>query len=352
MPSTSASQGSQGDPLVGWHLSWQAARGVCLFEDSTLYPRVRERLIDAHDRPGRALIAFLMLPTEIHVICSLATNDQPGRVARAIGNIVARWVRGAQTVRSPVFGGPFRAEPIRTVDGIRNDARMLAWRPVFKGLCRTPSHHAHSGLRVTLGLSPAEGFDARPLLALFGGAVVPARAALRAWLAKRPSATEARQWELARGLTLVSGSVGPQRFTAREVRGAAAAALIAGAGTVRIDGALRLLELWVQTRLGVRGRPDLHEASDGLAARARALVACLAVDLELCSAAAVARHFGRAKATLSEQMSACRRRPVDVQMLRISPGRVVEEALALGDGSAAGQQHAKGVKRGAGSESG
>ena len=64
-------------------------------------------------------------------------------------------------------------------------------------------------------------------------------------------------------------------------------------------------------------------------ARARALVVCLAVDMDLCSAASVARHFGRAKATLSEQMAECRRRAQDRLILAIPLPRVAEEAASL-----------------------
>ena len=51
----------------------------------------------------------------------------------------------------------------------------------------------------------------------------------------------------------------------------------------------------------------------------RALVACLALDHVLCSAASVARHFGKAKATLSEQMTEPRRRPADQAILARTP---------------------------------
>ena len=92
---------------------------------------------------------------------------------------------------------------------------------------------------------------------------------------------------------------------------------------------LKLLEAWVLTKLGLHGQVDLHAARDGIGARGRALVACLAMDHGLCSAASVARHFHRAKATLSEQMSACRARPADQQLLRTPVLRLIEEAVAL-----------------------
>jgi hypothetical protein len=64
----------------------------------------------------------------------------------------------------------------------------------------------------------------------------------------------------------------------------------------------------------------------------RALVASLAVQLDLCSAASVARHFKRAKATLSERMAACRLQPEDQWILGTPLGRIVEEAIDLRHG--------------------
>lgn len=312
-----------------WHLCWRAVAGHELFVHPTLYAHVRGRLIDAHRRPGRVLLTYLLVPNEIHALCKLAPDDSAGRVARAIGNIVARWVRDAQAERGPVFDGPFRAHPIESTDALRSEVLMLAWRPVFQGLCRTPSHHGHAGIRVALGLTPAQGFDARPLLGLFGNSVQSARAALRAWLAKRPSAREARQWELARGLALATGTIGPRRIMARQLRGAGAAALVAASGAGGIDGALELLEAWVLVKLGVRGSCDLRTMPGAAGAQARALVACLAVEHELCSASSVARHYGRAKATLSEQMAVCRTRTDRQQILRTPVHRIIEEAVAL-----------------------
>jgi hypothetical protein len=64
-------------------------------------------------------------------------------------------------------------------------------------------------------------------------------------------------------------------------------------------------------------------------ARGRALVACLAVDHRLCSAASVARYFRKAKATLSEQMAACRARSTDRQILETPVRRILEESATL-----------------------
>jgi len=317
------------DAPTTWHLCWQAAVGRQFFADPSLYARVRERLIDAHQRPGRVLIDYMLAPTEIHMVSRVPAGDTPGGVARAVGNVVARWVREAQPVRSPVFAGRYRAHMVGSVDDLRSEMRMLAWRPVVLGLCTTPSHHPHAALRTALGLTPAQGFDARPLLRLFGDSVPLARAALRARVAKRPTEREGRLWELTRGLALATGSVGPRPAMAREVSGAAAAGLVAAGGRDGIDGALRLLEAWVVAKLGGSDVLDLHRSPDAMGARGRALVACLAVEHGLCSAASVARHFRRAKATLSEQMTACRARPADRQIMATPAHRIVEEAAAL-----------------------
>lgn len=317
-----------GESPAMWHLCWQAAVGRVLFVDPSLYRRVRERLIGAHRREGRVLVDYLLTPTEIHVVSQVPLGDSTGRVARAVGNVIARWVRQVQPVRSPVFAGPYRAHPITSAAELRDEMRMLAWRPVFLSLCTTPSHYPHSALRTVLGRTRAQGFNASTLLHLFDESVPRARAAIRAWVGKRPTEREALQWELARGLSLARDSAGSQPVSAREVRSAVAAALVAAGGADGIDGALRLLEAWVVAKLAAHGL-DLQRAADAMGARGRALVACLAVEHGLCSAASVARHFQRAKSTLSEQMAACRARPADRQILGTPAPRIIEEAVAL-----------------------
>jgi len=60
------------------------------------------------------------------------------------------------------------------------------------------------------------------------------------------------------------------------------------------------------------------------------LVACLAVRHRLCSAARVARHFGKAKSTLSEQMATCRQRPANAQLLSTPTWQILAQFHALG----------------------
>ncbi|MDP1533372.1 MAG: hypothetical protein Q8L92_07295, partial [Rubrivivax sp.] len=274
---------------------------------------------------------------EIHVLAQLPPGEVSSDLARAIGNVVSRWVRQAQPVRSPVLAGPHLAHRISSMAELRSDVRMLAWRPVHLGLCSAPGHHAHGALRIALGLTPVQGFDSRWLLQLFGDTVPLARAALRAWVARRPNERVWREWELMRGLSLVTGSVGPQPNMARPVRSAGGAALVAAGGN-GIDGALGLLKIWVALKLGLRSAADLRDRAGSISARGRALVACLAVRHDLCSAASVARYYGRAKATLSEQMTACKARQADRPILATPAQRIVDEAQALASRAAQGRQ--------------
>lgn len=312
-----------------WHLCWQAAVGREFFPAPSLRGRIRDRLIGAHRSHGRVLVDYCLLPTEIHLVAQLEDGDRPGDLARAIGNVVARWVREAQPIRSPVLAGPFHAHRFESEFELRREVRMLAWRPVVLGLCRGPTYHPDGALRIALGRRPADGFDARPLLQMFGTTVPRARAALRVWISQRPSDAERRAWELARGLTLALSGVGPQPLAAREVRSAEAAALIAAAGTDGVQGAVGLLTEWITAKLGGRAVVDLHGGVDTPAARGRALVARLALEHTLCSSASVARYFGRAKATLSEQIAASRLRVADQEIVLTPMPRILSEVAAL-----------------------
>jgi len=311
------------------HLCWQAAYGRTFFPHEALYDRVRERLIDAHRREGRVLLAFTLLPTEIHAITQTAPDDRPGDVARAIGNVVTRWVRGAQRLRGPVLAGRYRAHALDTLDALRDDVRMLAWRPVACQACAAPVHFPYGSLRVACGLAPARGFDARPLLSVFGKSVEDARQALRLWLASKPSDEQWRRWELERGLVLAMNGSAPGLAAAAEVKTPEAAALLATDRDGSVDAALRLLEAWVVASLHHNHPVDLYRDSDPTSARARALVGLLAMQHKLCSAASVARHFGRAKATLSQQMAVCRARRADRRIVATPVRRIIAEALPL-----------------------
>jgi hypothetical protein len=316
-------------PVV-WHIVWQAVEGRDLLANPALAGQIRARLLDAHRHPDRALLHYLLAPTEIHLLARLPAGRSPGDVARAVGNIVARWVRQSRGVPGIVFAGRYRAHAIESDEAVRDEFRMLAWRPVALGLCRAPTHHPYSSLRATLGLRRAMGFDAMPPLRLFGDSVPAARAALRARIAKRPDAIELRRWELTHGMALAPGDAGTFSPMTRPV-GGLAAALVAASGPQGIDGALGLLERWVLLKLGHRDAPGLGALSSPAGARGRALVASLAVQLDLCSAASVARHFGRSKATLSERMAASRHQPEDQAILGMPLARVVEEAIDLRD---------------------
>jgi hypothetical protein len=311
-----------------WSLCWQAAVGRSFFVHPSLIELIRTRLIGAHHRQGRVLVDYLLLPTEIHAISQLRPEDSVAGVARSFGNVVARWVRDVQPLHNPVLAGPYHAQRLDGDNAVREEIKMLAWRPVFKRESSRRNHYPHAGLRHALGLTPWNGFDSWPLLLYFGVNAPEARAALRACLVKPPTEETWRAWELSRGIQLATGSVGPSPSMARKVSGPAAV-LIAAAGGYGIDSALELLEVWVTTRLSPSVPVDLHAGSDAVAARGRGLVGGLAVTHHLCSAASVARHFGRAKATLSEQMAACRLRPADRLILRTPLQRIAQEASAL-----------------------
>jgi hypothetical protein len=317
-----------GEVSAVWHIFWQAAAGRDLLADPALISRVRSRVLDAHRQAGRELLYYLLTPTEIHLLTVLPRHESAGDLARGVANVVARWVREVQGSPGPVFVSRYQARRIESVDALRSEIRMLAWRPVAMQLCVAATHFRHAALRIVLGLSRPEGFHASALLSHFGNTVLEARNSLRTSLSKRPTKVEVLQWELAHGLALAAGSVGPIGRMSRQVRGGAAA-LVAACGVKGIDGALQLLERWVEAKLGIRSGQSLAHQKGLLGARGRALVAILAVRSGLCSAASVARHFKRAKATLSEQMAAARRRPEDKQILGTSIGRVVAEALAL-----------------------
>lgn len=311
-----------------WHICWQAAKGRSLLADPSMVGRIRDRLIAAHEPRGRALLHYLLMPTEIHVLCRLPASAGPGTIARVVANLVSRWVRDIDRTRGPVFAGPYHAHEVMTVAMLLYEVRMLAWRPVAVGLCSRPSYYTRSSLRTSLGLERAKNFDTKALASAFDSSVLGTRMAMRAAIRGRPPAVELREWELTHGLALAVGSTNAGSPLVREVEGVAAAFVAAG-GSEGINGAIKLLERWVASKLGFRDGQCLAKLAGSQGARARALVAGLAVQSDLCSAAFVARHFNRAKATLCEQMAASRQRVQDRQLLATPMLDVLSEAVRL-----------------------
>ena len=294
-----------------WHLHWQAAHGQSFLPVAGMADRIRERLIAAHQKRSRVLIDYTILPTEIHLISGVRGGDTPGDLAGAIGNFVSRWVREVQSFRSHVMGGPFHQCILRSDDDVRHEIRMFAWRPVVLGLCRGPTFHAHSALRVALGWRHHEGFDARPMLGYFGPVTTKAREALSTWISERPSKFESLSWELARGLALAPCRGAPQASGFKEVKTQEAAALLAKAGEGGVEAALGLLVKWVSKKIDAPAGLDLMKDRNGHAARGRAIVARIAAEHRLCSSAFVAGYFQRGKSTLCEQVAASRLRQAD-----------------------------------------
>ena len=311
-----------------WHIYWQAVVGRDLLGDATLAKQIRARLLGAHEAQGRELLYYVILPREMHVLSVLPNGDSAALLGNGLSNMIAKRVRQSDGTPGAVFRDRYQAHWVDDVQVLRGEVRMLAWRPVSLKLSAVPSNYAFAALRSILGLSLGEGLHVTALLEHLGGTVPLGRIALRQALAMQPSDLEKLQWELGKGLISARGTVGATGAIARHVKGAAAA-LVAASASKSIDGALELLELWVATRLALPLHLPLAEQPGFLASRGRALVACLAVQHRLCPASYAARYFRRAKATLSEQMSAIRNRAADKAILAIPADRIVREAVAL-----------------------
>ncbi|MFG6490038.1 hypothetical protein ACG04R_25400 [Roseateles sp. BYS78W] len=317
-----------GEAAKVWHIYWQAVVGRDLVAHAWLARQIRTRLIGAHESQGRQLLYYVILPREIHLLSLLQNDDSAAALGNGLSNMIAKRVRQVDGTSGAVFMDRYKAQWISDVDALCSEVRMLAWRPVSLSRSAVPSNYVFAALRPILGLSLSEGLHVNALLELLGESAPLGRIALRRALASRPTDLETLQWELGKGLVSARGTAGAAGAVARHVKGPAAA-LVAASASKSIDGALELVELWVATRLGIEPGPLLAEGRGFLASRGRALVACLAVQIGLCPASYAARHFKRAKATLSEQMAAIRKRPADKTILATPPDRIVREAIAL-----------------------
>ena len=228
--------------LRTWSLCWQTALARSFLVHPSMTDKIRSKLLKLHREHGRVLVDFVILPTEILTITQVQPGDTVYNVAAPFGNQLAKWVQEHERVRSPLLAGPYSRQLLETDDEIRQEVRMMSWRPVLKGKAYAPDRDPNGALRSALGGNAARLFDPMPLLGFFGTGVNPSRDALRDWLRKPPSDEEWRAWELSRGLRLATGTSGPHPFMAKKVTGMAAAFVAAG-GSDTIEGALELLEI-------------------------------------------------------------------------------------------------------------
>lgn len=312
-----------------WHICWQAAKGRDLLANPSLVDMIRSRLLAAHAPRGRQLLHYLLMPSEIHVLSRLAVGESPELIAREVASLVSRWVREVDKTRGPVFAARYHAHAIEAPTELKLEVRMLAWRPVAMGLCARPTNYLDSSLRATLGLSARLGFEPKALHTCFDSAVAEARKAICKVVRGRPSKLQLKEWELNHGLALAVGSPCLTSGVAREVAGETAT-LVAAGGPEGIDGAINLLERWVARQLRLAPNRCLSTLPGPVGVRARALVAGLAVQSKLCSAAAMARRYRRAKATLCEQLAASRARAEDRLLLETPISTILREAKRLG----------------------
>lgn len=313
-----------------WTLCWQAAPSRDFLAHDSMVRKILNRLIDAHSQSGRQLLYFVLLPAEIHVIARVECRENIASIVRSCSHILSRWVRAVNPRQGPAFAAKCRATPIESMPALRREVLMLAWRPVRLGFSKTPMHYPYSALRGGEHGELSHRFNVGPLLSIYGESPDAARACLEASLRVRPTDEAWRFWELKRGLeqptakqSFVSATTMPRLVDA------GAAALIAAGGGYGVEAALSLLDAWVCAKIDPAGRLNAPEGYRGLRVRARALVACLAVDHGLCSAVFVARHHGCTKGTISVQMARCRLRQQDRKLLEAPLERILQDVMVL-----------------------
>src|SRR6218665_3756399 len=183
-----------------WSLSWQAAPGRNLLVHESMAEKILDRLVDAHRQPGRVLLYYVLMPTEIHVITGIESRESIVGIVRSCSHILSRWVRAAHTSRGPAFAAKCRAALLDSMQSLQSEVLMLAWRPVRSGLCVAPALYPYSALIAGADGMSGHGFDARPLLSVYGEPADVARALLDASLRAQPNDETWRCWELKRGL--------------------------------------------------------------------------------------------------------------------------------------------------------
>lgn len=313
-----------------WSLGWKAAPGRDFLAHERMAEKIKDRLIEAHRQPGRQLLFYVVMPAEIHVVARIVGRESVVSIVRSCGHILSRWVREVHVLPGPAFASKCRAAPLESPQLLCREIQMLAWRPVRLGLSPRPLLYPHTALRGLGHDKVRQGIEATSLLNLLGDAADEPRRTLDELLRTRPADEAWRAWELSRGLAQPTAQQDYVSSTAMpRLVDAEAATLIAAGGGYGVEGALAVLDAWVCAKIDPAGRLNVATGALGQRVRARALVACLAVEHRLCSAVFVARHYGCTKGTLSVQMARCRTRPQDRKLIDTPLERILSDMTEL-----------------------
>lgn len=301
------------------HVVYRSAGERHLFPIAVLYDTCRRYANNALAAKRGALLTYLFLPQEAHFIVRLSAEDAVAQFAQRFAQVYARARNRATRDRGHVFGGHYKSIPLTSPVALAEDVWLLFWRPVALKLVATPRRYPHSSLRALLNIVPPRRLQLAAVRHAFGAQHHTAIGALRAAMRRRPGEKELQKWEQVIGVVSYR---------------------IATAADVDPDVALSAIESWSAWQSSLGSLAALRHGRSAAAARARALVACVATASGLCTASALARHYGYARSTLSEHMTACRA-DHDNQRLLATP---VAQILAAAAAAAAARDSGRAVR--------
>ena len=276
-----------------YHVMLRGNGGQAIFFRPADRRRFYALLEDGIGRFGHRLHGFCLMPNHVHLVVQVAEVSL-APIMQNLSFRYTRYVNFSQARAGHLFQGRYKALLVDAESYLLELLRYVHLNPVRAGLARRPEAYRWSGHRAYLGLESLSWLTTDAVLERFARRRGTARKRYAGFVAEGMGG--ARRAEFHRGIAAQGVIADDAEFLAR-LRPAERAAPPLGAVIDAVCAHLRL----APKLLGAPGKA--RET-----ARARALIAFLAVERGAATLSALAARFGRDLSTLSRQRRELERR--------------------------------------------
>lgn len=150
-------------PGVAHHLSQRGNNQQPIFGEPVDYELMRSLLVEQCREAGVTLHAYVLLPTELHLLATPANGDSLARMMQGIGRRYVRHFNRRAGRSGTLWEGRYRCAPLQAE---RFLLAFMAWMdrlPVQAGLATEPAHWAPSSHRHYVGQAQDRAVSPHPL---------------------------------------------------------------------------------------------------------------------------------------------------------------------------------------------
>ena len=131
-------------PNQPMHVVHRGKDGRRVFFGKNDFVRYRDWLVDAAEKYGCAIHAYVLLPTEIHLLVTGRSAQSLPRMLQSLGRRHTRQINTARDLEGPRWEGRYRAAPIEAGPHLLNCQRYIESLPADTGLAPGPGDYPWS----------------------------------------------------------------------------------------------------------------------------------------------------------------------------------------------------------------